>query len=233
MERPVSPDELSVVLWDTEDGHQMVDLQNNSCDQTGRLTHAGSCLPVNEQHPEYVEGFSYVPDVDLRGCSYNIFNRYGMLRRPYAGTQGVDEDRMQGLVCGASLLSSTAEKVVKRPRWRPCDLELCLLSTRRKEEGVLCTYATVPDAGSDSTLDIIIECLCFSNISKYSKSLFNRGGMLHIGGDKNRKRIPGVPSDLEICLRARADKEDREEYRSDAGVTRRSDQEMRRRGITR
>jgi len=107
----VSPDELSVVSWDTEDGHIMTDLQNNSCDQTGRLVDAGSGEPLVEQHPDYVEGYSYVPDIDLRDrdFSYNIFNQFGMLRRPYAGTQGSDEVHCRGLACGASPLSSTAE----------------------------------------------------------------------------------------------------------------------------
>mgnify|MGYP007013032762 CR=1 FL=1 len=44
---------------------------------------------LHEQHPDYVVGFAYVPDIDLRNLSnYFIFNKYGMLCWPYVDMSG-------------------------------------------------------------------------------------------------------------------------------------------------
>jgi hypothetical protein len=228
MSRVVSPDVMSLVSWDTEDGYWKGDAEDNFCDDTGRLHHAGCLEPVDPLHQDYVVGFNYVVDIDLRDFyglkQYSIFNRYGMLRRPYAG------NHWDGI---PSFLTDTAEKVLKRPRWRPSDLELCLLSMRRKEDGAECLHASFP--GSDRRLDPFIKYCCYTStdLSDFSKKMFGAEGMIRDRGVTNQRRVQGVPSDLEICLRARADKEDREEYRSDAGVTRRTDLEMCLRGISR
>jgi hypothetical protein len=149
-------------------------------------------LPSSRNGADLLQDVEDISLADL--VEYGLFNRHGMLRRPYPTPEFPDPD------------------AVLRPMGRPCDMELCLSYKRRQEDGEFCLPASIPDEdNSDSAMSNATEIGCDpqTSLSVFRTSLFGRHGMLRLGFDRNRERIRGAPSELEVILGIRADIEDR------------------------